>query len=89
MDYFNHMDTPIRGWEEPYSQDTGIPRHYSNSWENMYHTQDYYEIEKELVHIPWRFDELENRGAYVVYTTNEDEWQPTHYLNHFSICLPL
>ena len=55
----------------------------------MYHEQEDYDIEEEFIHIPRRFEELENMEAYGVYTTNKDEWQLIHYLNHFSSSQPL
>ena len=73
MAYFNYMDTPTIGCEEPYSQDMDIPGQYSNSWGHLYHAQEDYEIEEESIHIPWMFEGLENRGACELYTTNEDE----------------
>ena len=52
MAYFNYMDTPTIGCEEPYSQDMDIPGQYFNSWGHLYHAQEDYEIEEESIHIP-------------------------------------
>ena len=55
MDYFYYMDEPTRGWKESNFQDVGIPRPF-NSLGSMYHEQEDYEIEEELIDIPKRFE---------------------------------